>query len=73
MKPFPGAIPPPESKVIIHGFPGRQIVGKQTPRASASQEIENGIDNLSRAMKQGSPMECRGREKRSNAVPFRIA
>jgi hypothetical protein len=73
MKAFPEAVPPPQTKVVIHGFPGRQIVGKQTPGASASQHVENGMDDLTVAMKTRSPMQSGCRKQRSDAVPFRIA
>src|SRR5260370_11267474 len=37
MKPFPETIFIPETEVVIHRFPRRQIVRKQTPCASAAQ------------------------------------
>jgi hypothetical protein len=46
MKPFLQTIPSPQTEVVIHRFPWRKIVGKQVPRAPASQHTENGIDNL---------------------------
>jgi hypothetical protein len=73
MKSFPEAIFIPQTKVVIHGFLRRQIVGKQTPSASASQQIENGIDDLTVAMEARPSVKRGSREKRSNAVPFRIA
>jgi hypothetical protein len=73
MKPFPEAIVLPQTKVVVHRFPGRQVVGKQTPRASASQQIENGIDDLTVAVEARSTMKRGSRKKRCDAVPFRIA
>jgi hypothetical protein len=67
------AIPPPEAKIVVHSFSGRQIVEKQTPCTPTSQHIEDYIENFTRAMKLRTPMSCRSREKRSDAVPFRIA
>jgi len=70
---FPQAIPPPEAKRVIHRFPRRQIVRKQAPRASASEDLEDGVENFTSAVKPGTPMDSRSREKRSDAGPFRVA
>ena len=48
-------------------------MGKQAPSASTSQQIEDGIDDFPIAMESGTPMDTKGGEKRSNAVPFCIA
>src|SRR5215470_11524697 len=73
MKPFEDAILPPQPKIVVHGFPRREIVRKQAPRASASQRIENGIHDLTVAISARSPMERGHRKQRSDAAPFRIA
>jgi len=73
MKPFPETIPLPQTEIVIHCFPRGQIVGKQAPRASASQQIENGIDDLTVAMKARSSMKRGSRKQRSDTAPFRIA
>src|SRR5215469_2461298 len=73
MKPFPQTLLPPQTKIVIDRFPGRQIVRQQAPCASASQQIEHSIDDFTLAMKTRSPMKRGHRKQRSDAVPFRIA
>jgi hypothetical protein len=73
MKPFPESILPPQTEVVIDGFPGRQIVRKQAPRTAASQQIQDGIENFPRTMKPRTPMSSRCRKKSSDTIPFRIA
>jgi hypothetical protein len=45
---------------------------KLTPHASASQKVENSIDDLAVVMKARFPMKRGSRKQRNDEVPFRI-
>jgi hypothetical protein len=55
MDAHPGPIPLPEPKVVIHGLPGRHVVGKHPPGATAAQDREDGVQNLPLRMDSVSP------------------
>jgi hypothetical protein len=44
----------PATKVPVDGAPGREIVGQQSPRTAAAQDVEDGIDDLA-PLQEGSP------------------
>jgi hypothetical protein len=40
---------------VIGGLPGRELVRQQSPGATASNDVEDGVQDLARQMKPGSP------------------
>ena len=43
---FPDTLSAPGFEVAVDGWPGGEFMGHHAPGATASQDIENGIDNL---------------------------
>src|SRR5689334_15878518 len=43
---IPDSFAPPAAEVPVDGAPGRKIMGQQSPRASAAQHVEDGIDDF---------------------------
>src|SRR5258708_1075924 len=52
--PYPLAFP--SSEVPIDGFPGGQVVGKQSPGATTAQDIQDRVDDLSALIDGGSSL-----------------
>ena len=44
--PLPGSIQTEFSEVVVDAAPGWEVVGKQTPRAAAPYDIEDGVNDL---------------------------
>src|SRR5215204_147550 len=47
---------------MMDGLPGREVVGQQAPGASATHDVEDGVDDLAEGVYPGSPGSCGGRE-----------
>src|SRR5918999_1528621 len=44
---LPGAIQPPQPKVVVDALPGRQVMGEQPPGDAASEHVGYGVHYLS--------------------------
>src|SRR5215212_1174432 len=72
VQPFPGALDPPSSEVMVDGFPGRKVVRKWTPGASAADCVEDGVKDLAQGVHPGPPGGIRSRQVRLHAGPLGI-
>ena len=50
VKPFPCAIYAPDSEVMMDRFPGWEIAGQKSPDAATTEDVENGVQDLSGVM-----------------------
>ncbi len=57
----------PEAKVVIGGLPGWELVRQQPPRAATSNDIEDGVQDLTHRMKPGSADTLGRRQERIQA------
>src|SRR5829696_6156635 len=48
--PCPGAIDAPFPEVVVNGGPSRKVVREQAPLTTASQDIEDGVEDLAEAV-----------------------
>src|SRR5258708_5735210 len=48
---LPRAVQPPQSKVVVSGLPGRNLVRQQPPGAATSHDVEDGVQDLAQRMK----------------------
>ena len=44
--PLPRPIQAPDPEVMVDGLPRREVVGKETPGAAATDDVEDGIEDL---------------------------
>jgi hypothetical protein len=47
---LPGAVDSPSSETMMYGFPGRGVVGQESPGAAAANDVENGVEDLAQGM-----------------------
>src|SRR5215218_8213404 len=47
---------------MVDGLPGRELVRKQTPSTSATNDVEDGVDDLAEGVHPGAPGDSGGRE-----------
>src|SRR3712207_2535517 len=59
-------------EVVVDGLPGREITGKIAPRASRTQEIEDGFEDPAERVPRASPARHGRRQVTLQAFPFRI-
>src|SRR5687768_1411545 len=48
--PLPRSIQTPEAEVVVDRFPGREVVGQQSPGTAALEHVEDGVEDLAQAM-----------------------
>jgi len=70
---FPGSVLSPVAKVGIDSLPGRKIMWKEAPLAAGTQDIEDGIDNLSAQVISGTPPTFDGRNQWFKDLPLFIS
>jgi hypothetical protein len=70
--PLPGAIDAPSSEVVVDGWPSGEIVREQAPLAATLQEVEDGVQDLAKAVGSGPPMSLGGWQVRFDIAPFGI-
>ena len=54
---FPNTLFCPDAKVVIAGFPVRQVIGHHTPTGSGADDVKNTINNVPSGILGGSPSE----------------
>ena len=67
---LPRAIQPPQTKVVIHGLPGRELVREQPPGAATPHHVEDGIQDFADWMEPGSAERFGWREQRGETSEF---
>jgi hypothetical protein len=55
MHPLPPPIQAPETEVVVESLPRWEVVGKQSPRTAALENVEDGIEDLAQAMETRTP------------------
>src|SRR5918998_1176210 len=54
LHPLEGTVEPPSPEIVVDGLPGRKVVGQQAPGAAASQDVEDGVYDLTQGVQPGS-------------------
>src|SRR5215213_11323002 len=67
---LPGAVQAPHPEVVVHRRPRRELTWKHAPLAAASQEVEDGVEDLARGPLARTPSELGGRDKWGEDLPF---
>jgi hypothetical protein len=57
----PGSIAFPLLEVVVDGFPGREIMGQSSPRATLAREVQDSIDDLTHIGFAGASTRSRWR------------
>src|SRR5215217_8620205 len=70
MHPLPGSVQAPGAKVVVDGFPGREVVGQQPPGAAAANDVEDGVEDLTGAVHLGTPGSVGERQMRFEEGPL---
>src|SRR5215203_7250172 len=70
--PLPGAVDTPFPEVVVDGGPLREVVGQQTPLATGLQEVEDGVEDLAKAVGPGPSVSLGGGQVRLYVVPFGV-
>ena len=53
-------------------FPGRKVVGQQSPCTTTTDYIEDGVEDLAQRVNSGTPASLRSRQVRFDVVPFSV-
>ena len=64
---LPRSIHTPEPKVVVGGLPGWELVRQQPPRAATSNDVEDGVQDLTHRMKPGAADTLGRRQERIQA------
>ena len=56
----------------LDGLPGREVVGQQAPGAAATQDVENGVEDLAGVVDLGTPGGLGGGQVVFEATPFGV-
>src|SRR5918998_728810 len=54
MQPFPGTVAAPSSEVMVDSLPGREVVRQQAPGTATTEQVEDGVKDLTQGMYSGS-------------------
>src|SRR5579864_7004960 len=57
----PGAVLLPLLEIVVDGFPGRQIIGQSSPRATLAGKVQDGVDDFTHIGLARSPARLSGR------------
>ena len=66
------AVHAPLPEVMVDGRPSGEVVREQAPLAAAPQEVEDGVEDLARAMDPRSPMSLGSGQVRLDVIPLGI-
>ena len=55
---------------MVDGFPGREVVGQQSPGAAAANDVEDGVEDLTGAVHLGTPGSVGERQMRFEEGPL---
>ena len=69
---LPRSVHTPEAKVVIGGLPGWELVRQQPPRAATSNDVEDGVQDLTHWMKPGTADTPGRRQERIQAGELSI-
>jgi len=50
--PLPGSIQADLPEVVVDAAPGREVVGKQTPRTNSPHDVEDGVNDLTQGVQR---------------------
>jgi hypothetical protein len=67
---IPADLQPPEAKVVVHGFPRWQIMGRQSPGTATAEHIKNSLEEFTDRMASGSPAPLGQRQMRRETAPL---
>src|SRR5215204_5021572 len=69
---LPGAVHTPFSEVVVDGWPSREVVRKQAPLAAALQEVEDGVQDLTKIVGPWTSVSFGSWQLRLYVVPFGV-
>ena len=69
---LPSAVYTPEPKVVVGGLPGWELVRQQPPCAATSNDVEDGVQDLTHRMKSGAADTLGRRQERIQAGELSI-
>src|SRR5215208_6388561 len=69
---LPGAVQAPHPEVMMHRRPRRELAWKHAPLAAASQDVEDGVEDLTKAVDPRPSTSFRRGQMRLDVVPFSI-
>jgi hypothetical protein len=70
--PFPGTVDAPGSEVVIDGWPSREVVGKKVPLTTAFEDVEDGVQDLTKVVSPRPSVSFWGGQVRLDVLPFGI-
>jgi hypothetical protein len=70
--PFPGTVDAPGSEVVIDGRPSREVVGKKAPLTTAFEDVEDGVQDLTKVVSPRPSVSFGSGHVRLDVVPFGI-
>lgn len=70
--PLPSAVDTPLSEIVVDGGPSREVVGKHSPLATALQDVEDGVQDLTKTVGPWASVSFGGGQVRLYVVPFGI-
>ena len=69
---LPGTINAPFSEIMVDGGPSREVVGEQAPLATALQDVEEGLEDLTKVVGPGASISFGRGHVRLDVIPFGI-
>jgi hypothetical protein len=70
---LPGAIVPPAPEVLIDNLPGGKVMRQQAPGTATTQDIEDGIHDLTLGIFLGPPTGLGAGHQMFDQIPFFVA
>jgi hypothetical protein len=72
MHPLPAPVLAPAPEVLVHHLPGWKIVGQQTPRTAAPEEITDRLQEFTVRLRLGPPTGFSGGHQRLKQGPLAV-
>lgn len=72
VQPLPSTVDAPNSEVVMDSLPGRKLVRQQAPGTSATDDVEDGVEDLAQGVTPGPPGFSWSRQVRLYALPLGI-
>jgi len=69
---LPGVVEAPETKVVVDGLPGREIVGLESPGTAATQDVEDSVEDLSQGVQPGASGGLGNGQVRLDDLPLSV-
>src|SRR5215207_723831 len=69
---LPGTVYAPFSEVVVDGGPPREVMGKHAPLATALQEVEDGVQDLTKIVGPRSSVSFGGGQVGLDVAPFSV-